>query len=73
MEYNTDVSIDDDEIKDYVRETFDIDDVFKENDIKAYISRQFMPEDVFDEATLTIWAIDHGYVKGYSCQIVGYG
>ena len=63
MEYNVDVQVDDDEIIDYVKDNFDIDDIFDEAAIKAYIGRNFMPEDSFDEATLTIWAVDHGFVK----------
>ena len=63
MDYDTTISISDDEITDYVKDNFDIDDVFDEDEIKNYISRQFLPEDIFDEASLSIWAVDHGYTK----------
>ena len=64
MDYEASITIDDDVVKDYVKDNFDIDDVFDEDAIKSYISRQFMPEDVFDEASLNLWAADHGFIKG---------
>ena len=64
MDYDTTISIDDNEVADYVKDNFDIDDVFDEDAIKSYISRRFMPEDVFDEASLNLWAADHGFIKG---------
>jgi len=64
MQYNVDVEVDDDEIVDHIKSTMDISDVFDENDIKNYINRNYTPEDVFSDDDLSIWAIDHGYVKG---------
>ena len=63
MDYEASITIDDDVVRDYIKDNFDVDDVFDENEIKNYISRNFMPEDVFDDDTLTAWAIDHGFVK----------
>jgi hypothetical protein len=64
MKHNVDININDSDIIEYIRDNYDVDDVFTEEDIKNYISRQFMPEDAFDESSLTLWAADHGFVKG---------
>ena len=63
MDYEASITIDDDIVRDYVKDNFDVDDVFDEDEIKNYISRNFMPEDCFDEASLVIWAVDHGFIK----------
>lgn len=63
MDYEASIEIDDDVVKEYVKDNFGIDDIFDDNDVKAYIGRNFMPEDCFDEASLTTWAVDHGFVK----------
>lgn len=63
MQYNTDVEVDDDEITDYVKNNFAIDDIYDESAIKQHINRNYTPEDVFSDADLNIWATDHGYTK----------
>lgn len=63
MDYEASINIDDDIVKEYIKDNFDIDDVYNDDDIKAYIGRNFMPEDCFDEASLVVWAVDHGFAK----------
>ena len=63
MQYNIDVEVDDDEITDYVKSNFTIDDIYDESAIKKHINRNYTPEDVFSDADLAIWAVDHGFIK----------
>lgn len=63
MEYEACVQIDDDVVKEYVRDNYSVDDVYPEAEILEHIRRDKNIEDVYTRAELEAWAIDNGYLK----------
>lgn len=59
----TEVNIDDRDILEYVREEFDIEDVFSQANIKEYARQTYLPEDLFSERELRQWALVNGFVE----------
>lgn len=63
MDYEASIEIDDDIVKEYVRDTFTVDNVYSDIEILDYIHRDKGIEDVYSRIELESWAIENGYVK----------
>ena len=59
----TEVTIEDRDILEYVRDEFDIEDVFSQAKIKAYAGQTYLPEDLFSDRELRQWALENGFVE----------
>lgn len=62
MDYEASIEIDDDIVKEYIRDTFTVDDVYPDSEILDYVQHKDVC-DVFDNDTLASWATENGYVK----------